>query len=198
MKRIVLMLFLLITSVSFLYSLGQKEKQKPDNTESDNKMGSIYFGLVEVNNVKDVLLIAGQNDEEKTVYTLSGNRAKDIGKKAGLYLCIRGQISEAGNTLLVTEILVVQDSPQPDWNKARQIEIEGKIELGMNNSVCIITNWESKSRVSHYVYGPKKDMIKKSIGRVIKVSGIEDTSLEDISPFVKEIIVERIISLSGD
>lgn len=199
MKRIFIILFLFIILSSGVFSLGRKDEQKPDEIDWTNKEESTLFGLVEITKDKNVVMIVDTDETGQTVYTLTGDLEKDVRKMAGNYLYILGRISGAEEKIvLITEVRVVQESPDPDWNNARQIEIEGKIELGMNNMVCIVTNWESKSRVSHYVYGPKTDEIKKSTGRIIKVIGIEDTSPTDKTPFIKAIFVVTIISLIED
>jgi hypothetical protein len=77
-------------------------------------------------------------------------------------------------------------------NSDQEIKIEGKIEKGIDNLICIVKNWESKSRVSYYIYGKYKEELSKKIGKIVKVSGIV---INDKSPWTKDFMVYSIIEI---
>lgn len=202
MNKILLILFLLILCTPGIFSLGRKDTQKPDENDWAAVKESTLFGLVEKTADNNVAIIVNPDGTERVVYIPVGDLVKDIRKETGKYICIYGRIkknqAQGDNKVLVTQVLLVQEIPAPDWNNAKEIILEGKIELGMDNMVCIVTNWETRSRVSHYVYGPTVNDLKKSLGHIVKVTGIEDTSPVDETPYVKEIIVVTIISLADN
>jgi hypothetical protein len=89
------------------------------------------------------------------------------------------------------------DTPgnNPDWGKAMPEEIEGLVEYGRDNYICIVTNWDSKSRVSNYVYGDLYTELKKNVGKIVKVKG---KFLEGSGRWENYILVEEIINISQE
>jgi len=72
------------------------------------------------------------------------------------------------------------------------VEITGLVESGMDNRICIITDWEMKSRVSYYVQDKYQKKLKEFIGKIITVKGyvISETSMWN-----KEFHIEKIIKV---
>jgi len=72
------------------------------------------------------------------------------------------------------------------------IIITGIIESGMDNRICIITDWESRSRVSYYVQDKYQVKLKDMTGKIIKVKGYV---ISEKSPWNKEFYIEKIIEV---
>ncbi|MCK4799003.1 MAG: hypothetical protein KAT05_16640 [Spirochaetes bacterium] len=73
------------------------------------------------------------------------------------------------------------------------IEITGKIVKGKDNLICIIANWQLKSRVSYYVQqGKYQKKLLKNIGKIARVS-VKIT--DEKSPWSKSVFVEDIIEI---
>ncbi|MFP4364953.1 MAG: hypothetical protein ACLFR1_13910 [Spirochaetia bacterium] len=77
-----------------------------------------------------------------------------------------------------------------------QAVILGKIALGRNNRVCIITNWLSRSRVSHYVIGEYAQLLESNIDSYARVRGIISNS--ENNPFLKTIEITEVIEITED
>ena len=60
----------------------------------------------------------------------------------------------------------------------------------MDNKLCIIENWDSKSRISYYVKGKYKKELLKNIGLIVRIKG---GIIEEKSPWTKIIEVKKII-----
>ncbi|MBN2444396.1 MAG: hypothetical protein JXJ04_23740 [Spirochaetales bacterium] len=197
MKKLLFIFLFCLIIISQGFSSGGKEKDEPENPEWKGIPSSTLFGYVEIT-ASDKVIIRSRTDNE-SVYNIVGDKTRAFRKAAGNYVFLRGKIkkdeSRGKPKVLAMELLVIQSSPDPDWSQAGTIEIEGIIEKGMNNRLCIITNWESRSRVSHYVYGELNKAMADAIGFIAIVKGLEVLTLADSSPFVKEIVVEEIISL---
>lgn len=79
-------------------------------------------------------------------------------------------------------------------NNEKNIEIFGKLEIGKDNLICIVANWNSRSRISYYVYGEYQKKLSKNIGKIVRVSG---KIIGELSPWSKKILVNSIIKLES-
>ena len=73
-----------------------------------------------------------------------------------------------------------------DKMQNQPIKVTGIVEVMSNDRVDIISNWKSRSRVSHVVTGDKVQEIKALNGKIITVEG---TIIKVVSPWNKQIIV---------
>ena len=72
------------------------------------------------------------------------------------------------------------------------IVITGIVESGMDNRICITTNWESRSRVSYYVQDKYQAKLKDKIGKIIKVRGYV---VGEKSPWNIDFYIEKVIEI---
>lgn len=82
-----------------------------------------------------------------------------------------------------------------DWSNAVEKRIEGVIESCKDGYICLLSNWESRSRASNYVYGQFYSELSENIHKIAIVSG---KVLKGPSPWINYILVEEIIEISKD
>jgi hypothetical protein len=214
---IILCILFSLVCIQSVLGFGKKEGKKTDPGEWEDIVETTLFGLLEAGKGDTLFLQADHRIPGKAIiggagkktYQITGETASKLMKKAGNYVFLRGKIKEeAGEDsspgmgkdpgitwFLVTKILIVQKSATPNWKNTEQREIEGIVELGKDNQVCIVTNWESRSRVSYYVYGDQKNAIEKSPGSIVKAIGLVVVLENEETSFTKNIYIEKIISV---
>lgn len=86
---------------------------------------------------------------------------------------------------------------EPDWSLAEEQTLVGKIETGKYDMVTIVTDWESKSRVSYYVFGDAlaKELMN-NVGKFAEVKGLIPTKENQMSEWSKRILVTEILQIS--
>ncbi len=86
---------------------------------------------------------------------------------------------------------------EPDWSLAEEQTLVGKIEMGKYDMVTIVTEWESKSRVSYYVFGDAlaKELMN-NVGKFAEVKGLIPTKENQMSDWSKRILVTEILQIS--
>jgi hypothetical protein len=58
-----------------------------------------------------------------------------------------------------------------NWSSSKLQIIIGKVMLGKDNQVCVVSKWNSRSRVSYYVYGDFKTILKDKMNKFVKIKG---------------------------
>lgn len=172
-------------------NLFEWDKAKPEK----------IFGLVEISD-KHINIIEDWESRSRKSYTVYGDFKDEINKYDGKYIFVKGKVlrhedNPFSNEILVTEMFVISDKPLPDWSETKEDTINGKIELCQDNMPCVIKDWESKSRVSYYVYGKHRKTIENNIDKYAKVKGLvaKEESESNIT-WTRHIVVEEIIEIS--
>lgn len=83
--------------------------------------------------------------------------------------------------------------PQTITAIEQTIVVEGLVEHGSKGNISIISNWQSKSRISYIVTGNYKTELEKAIGLIVVVKG---NITEIKSPWLKKFNVTTIIKIN--
>ena len=68
--------------------------------------------------------------------------------------------------------------------------VYGKVEMCSKHHLCIIKNWQSRSRVSYFVEGAWQEKLRSYLGQVVEVQGRVS---KEISPWQKMLVVDRLL-----
>jgi hypothetical protein len=199
---VILMFFCIILTTSAFPS-GNKEKKEPAREEWENSTETTLFGHLVQETSNNLILkvlekktqIKNKKESKYHAYTITEDSKTKLKKAIGNYVFLKGNIIETSvdiRWLRVTKVLIIQKSSKPDWSNTSHKEIKGLVELGKDNHVCIVTEWQSRSRVSYYIYGEHIHTIKKSLGCIVKARGLMiDVPGRGIS-FTEYIYIEKI------
>ncbi len=86
--------------------------------------------------------------------------------------------------------------PEPDWSKAEETEIYGKIEKGMYDMLVISEKWDTRSKVSYYVFGEKVSQLQDKMGQFAKVKGLTPKRKDRLGEWRRRIYVKEILEIT--
>ena len=77
-------------------------------------------------------------------------------------------------------------------SEVKVVTVEGMVCRGKDDKVCILQNWESKSRISYYISGPYVRELAEHMGEIVRVEG---SIIKEESQWNKLLEVDSILSI---